>query len=374
MTIKYIYYLYLLLSTLSLHGITNTNQNFNNQNNQTKLICINKDKSYKNAHFFIQDFAKNIEYIPLETNDNCLIGKESEIESIRATEKDIFIIEWNVIYRFSRKDGKFLNQIGKRGAGPSEFASKRSVFINEKKQEIFLHDIMKYKILVYSFDGIAKREIEIPELFQLELIDENTFVGTSNGPNTNIPGFGLYSLLDGKIINKLSENYKSRSGVSYYLIPKYTTARLNKNEIFFNTYITDTIFSVNKNGRTPRYALLPPNNGKTTKEEESCSTPFLLCETDIFANIYVYGANHKVYKSFVINKNTETITKGFIVNKEYSGQIFPFNTGIDNEIAALHYAYILKGREEGGLLFGKLKEITKNLDEEDNPVVVIANF
>ena len=338
-------------------------------NNQTKLICIDKDKSYKTAHLFIQDFAKSIQYITLETNNNCLIGKESKIESIRATEKDIFIIEWNTIYRFSRKDGKFLNQIGKMGAGPKEFACKRSVFINEKKQEIFLHDIMKYKILVYSFDGIFKKEIDIlPVLSQLELIDENTFAAILNSPHTDIPGFGLYSLSDGKIIKKLSGNYKSRS-TKYHFVPKYTTPRINKNEIFFNSYITDTIFSVNKNECTPRYALL-----SSKRDKESCSPPFLLCETDTFAHIAVHDGSNKLYEYFIINKSTDTITKGYVVNREYSGPIFPFNTGLDNEIAALHYAHALKGRDEAGTLFGKLKEITKNLDEEDNPVVVIANF
>lgn len=342
---------------------------------EDKLICIDKKKTYKSEHFFLHDFAKKIEYIKLETNDNCFIGKEHEIESIRATETDIFIIEFNIIYRFSRKNGKFLNQIGRKGGGPNEFASKQSVAIDQKKQEVLLHDIMKNQILIYSFDGIFRREVDIPEVSLLELIDENTFAATMNDPNSNTPGFGLYSLSDGKMIKKLSGYYTSRSGIAYRLVPKHTTPRLNKGEAFFSTYITDTIFAINKNERVPRYALLPPNNGKTTREKESCSTPFLLCETDLFANIHVYGVKgNSSYDSYIINKKTGAITKGFVVNKEYSGPIFPFNTGMVNEIAALHYAYRLKSREEGGALFGKLKEITKTLNEEDNPVIIIANF
>ena len=342
---------------------------------QDKLICIDKNKTYKKEHFFIQDFAKKVEYIKLETNDNCFIGKEHELESIRATKTDIFINEKHVVYRFSRKDGKFLNQIGKHGAGPQEFASKMSIMIDENKQEVLFHDFMKNKILVYSFEGVFKREIDIPVLTQLELVDENTFAAVTNYPNTEVPGFGLYSLTDGKLIKKLSGYYTSRSGITYNMVPKYIIARQNKGEAFFSTYVTDTIFSINKNGRTPRYALLPPNNGKTMKEKTSCSTPFILCDTDQFANIQVYGIKmNKSFDSYIINKQTGEITQGFIVDKEYSGGVFAFNTGIDNEFAALHYAHALKGREEGGMLFGKLKEITKTLDEEDNPVVVIANF
>lgn len=342
---------------------------------EDKLICIDKKKTYKSEHFIIQDFAKKIEYIKLETNDDCFIGKEQDLESIRTTETDIFINEKHVVYRFSRKDGKFLNQIGKRGAGPMEFAGKMSIMVDDNKREVFFHDFMKNKILVYSFEGVFKREIDIPELCQLELVDENTFAAITNDLKTEIPGFGLYSLADGKLINKLSGQYTTRSGIAYRLTPRYTTARPNKGEAFFSSYVTDTIFSINKNRRTPRYALLPPNNGKTTREKTSCSTPFLLCDTDLFTNIHVYGVKMNTsYDSYIINKKTGAITKGLIVDKEYSGGVFPFNTGMDNEIASLYYTHILKDREERGVLFGKLKEISETMDEEDNPVIVIATF
>ena len=366
-----IYYLYLILSTLPLQGTTNINLNSNNQN---KLICIDKNKSYKNKHFFLQESTQKVEYIKLETNDNCLIGKEINIETIRATETDIFIIEMSAIYRFSRKDGKFLNQIGKRGQGPKEFLTKQSFSINKNKQEVILYDIGKRKIHIYDYNGTHKRDINIPELSQIEVVDEDIFAGVTYDTKTNIPGFGLYSLSNGKLIKKLSECYTSRSGIVYRLFSKYTTARPNNGEAFFSTYITDNIFSINKNARIPRYVFLPPNNGKTTEDNKYCTTPFLICETDLFANIQVHGINTKEMESFIINKKTGIITKGYIINSDYSGPIFPYNTGVDNEIAALHYAYILKDREKKGVLFGKLKEIAKTLDEEDNPVVVIANF
>lgn len=177
------------------------------------------------------------------------------------------------------------------------------------------------------------------------------------------------------MIKNLSPPYTSRSGTSYRLPPQYTSIRYNKGNVFFNTYVTDTIFAVNKNGRTPRYALLPPNNGKTTKDKESCSTPYLLCETDVFANIHVYGSQgNSSYDSYIIDKKTGTIYKGFVVDAEFSRAILPYNTGMDNEITTLHYVYLLKEKAKQGKLYGKLKEVALTMNEEDNPVLMIATF
>lgn len=369
------YKLFVLFVLLTFNGKAQITQTSNASNNQNKLILIDKNKSYKNEHLFIQDIAKNVEYIKLETTDNCLIGKEQLVESIQCTKNDIFIIEAFTVYRFARKDGKFLNSIGKRGEGPGEYVTAVSFAINEKKQEVLMLDIHKNKVLIYKYNGTFVRDFNLPDVSRLNLIDENTLACYTEDTQRDIPGFGLYSLSDGKMIKKLSTAYTSRSGTNYRLIPQYTTPRVNNGDVFFSTYVTDTIFSVNKNGRTPRYAFLPPNNGKTTKERESCSTPFLLCETDLFANIQVYGSKGNTsFDSYIINKKTGTISKGFIIDREYSNGIFTYNTGMNNEITTLYYTYLLKERDERGVLFGKLKEITKTLKEEDNPVLMIATF
>lgn len=346
-----------------------------NPNRNDKLICIDKNKSYKDKHLFIQDIAKNIEYIKLETTDDCLIGRENTIEAIRVTETDIFIIGASGNYRFARKDGKFLNRIGKRGEGPKEYVTQSSFAINEKKQEVLLHDLSKNKVFIYKFNGTFVKDIDLPNITLLNLVDENTLGCYTEDTKKNTPAFGLYSLTDGKMIKKLSPAYTSRSGTSYRLIPQYTSTRYNNENIFFNTYVTDTIFAVNKNGRTPRYALLPPNSGKTIKERESCSTPFLLCETDIFANIQVYGSQGNTkYDSYIIDKKSGTIYKGFVVDKEYSGGIFPYNTGLKDKITTLHYTHILKDKAERGILSGKLKQVTQTMKEDDNPILMIASF
>lgn len=138
------------------------------------LICIDKNKSYKDKHLFIQDIAKKVEYIKLETNDNCLIGKEFNVEFIRATANDIFIIEVEAIYRFSRKDGKFLNRIGKRGEGPNEYVTSASFAVDENRQEVLVHDLNKKKLFIYKYTGTFVRDINMPQISLLNLVDDNT--------------------------------------------------------------------------------------------------------------------------------------------------------------------------------------------------------
>ena len=342
---------------------------------QEKLICIDKTKSYKDKHLFLQDVAQKVEYVKLETTNDCLIGKELKIQSIRVTNTDIFIVEWDNIYRF-RKDGKFLNKIGQRGEGPKEYVTMESIAINEKEQEFLAYDITKKKILYYKYNGEFVREIDFPQVSEIALLDNNALAcySVSSAKYSKTPSFGLYSLVDGRLIKKISDPYKSRSGTAYNLVSKYRAPRKNRGHVYFNTFISDTIFSINSKGKTARYALLPPNNGRTTKDCESCSTPFLLCETDTYANLQVYGKDVKKFTSYIVDKKTGTITNGFVVDKEYSGAIFPFNTGINNTVVSMYYTYNLYDKLERGVLSGKLKEVTKTLEEDANPVLMIATF
>ena len=74
----------------------------------------------------LSDFAESIELIPLETNDDCLIGWMPEII---ATEKYYYMIsavgyDFQKLYVFD-KQGKFVRQISSRGQGGGEFIEVR---------------------------------------------------------------------------------------------------------------------------------------------------------------------------------------------------------------------------------------------------------
>lgn len=77
----------------------------------------------------VSEYASSIEYIPLETTDDCLIGDEF---SLIVASQDIFVHHFleKKIYRFD-KSGKFLNFIGKRGQGPGEYNDVFGIYADD---------------------------------------------------------------------------------------------------------------------------------------------------------------------------------------------------------------------------------------------------
>lgn len=341
---------------------------------KAQLITIDKTKSYEDKHLVLQDYAKKVEYIPLETTNECLLGKEQNLDAIFATKTDLFIVDNNVVYRFGR-DGKFKNIIGSCGQGPNEYSVLGAIAVDGDKQEVLIHDAGTNKLLFYRCDGSFVREIKLPGISNFGLVDSNTLICYSIAKQSGLPVLGLYSATDGKLKLSLTAGDKQRSGIAYELAPKYRAVRKNHNQVHFNTHHTDTIFAIDNDQCKPHYALFPSNKGKTTKEIRDAVSPFLLCETDAFANIQTYGKmGGQSMISYIIDKRNNTIYKGFVVDKDYSGAIFPFNSGMQNEVVSLYYPFTLQSKLEKGMVFGPLKEITKTLEEDANPVLMIATF
>lgn len=82
-----------------------------------KGTIIDLDKNVQKEILF-SSFVDLISYIPLETTDDCLIGK---IHDIIISDSIIFVLngEQNCVFFFNR-EGKFLRKIDKPGSEPGE--------------------------------------------------------------------------------------------------------------------------------------------------------------------------------------------------------------------------------------------------------------
>ena len=110
------YLLFIIL--LSIVSCQNTTNNVS-QNAEGQLILNFEAQSTSN--FFTDRIFGKVELTPLETADNCLIGREP-IELL--LDQNHYFIKDNqqqVIFRFDRA-GKFINSIGSRGMGPREYS------------------------------------------------------------------------------------------------------------------------------------------------------------------------------------------------------------------------------------------------------------
>ena len=100
----------------------------------------------------------DIEYIPLETNKQCVID---QIGSIKVCSGFFLVQSFNTILSFLY-DGSFVARIGTVGRGPDEFQIAHDVEIDKRNQSIYLVSGWQNKFNVYSKNGEFKRTFKIP--------------------------------------------------------------------------------------------------------------------------------------------------------------------------------------------------------------------
>lgn len=93
----------------------------------------------------------NVKLLPLETNQNSLIG---EISDIQMDGSNIFVLDRKnqVLKRFD-KNGRYLNDIGRQGKGPGEFINLFCFCVLPGKNMVIISDQIGVALRFYTFEG-----------------------------------------------------------------------------------------------------------------------------------------------------------------------------------------------------------------------------
>ena len=119
------------------------------------FITVDVTKSYSSKkELVLQDFM-DVEYIPLETNDEfvnqgCVeaVGEKYIIVTNYVSDGNIFVYD---------RSGKAIRKINRKGQGGEEYTSCRSITLDEENEELFVNDNYAKKIRVYDLEGNFKR-------------------------------------------------------------------------------------------------------------------------------------------------------------------------------------------------------------------------
>ena len=137
-----------------------------------------------------------VEYVPLETNDRCLIGKIDQLFFVK--DKIIVVDKTRAegIYIFNRS-GKFINAITSKGKGPGEFNTIRDVTVNANSGNILLLDDYTDKVNIYSPEGKFLNYKKITYYFrEFNLLKDSLFVSYCKQEiNQHIPSIAGYTLI-----------------------------------------------------------------------------------------------------------------------------------------------------------------------------------
>lgn len=336
----------------------------------------------KNSSFPLSNFVEKLQYVPLETTDECLLSNELQVF---VGEKDIIVCDQKAqkFYRFDC-NGKFLNTIGTRGEGPEEYIYSISFYAD--KEYVYIIDANAKRFNKYSYDGKFIEKIPMKVVSWSLTKEGNNFICYNfmyNRIGGNKKNDELF-LIDekGKIINKKPTTVKSEKDNTILFNFPFFYQYGGKN--FYKNAVTEYVYQLDNHlNMTPAYQIIGGgnNNGKEDYKDIQKYAKSL-CVRDIFESdklIIITYAYKNALNYFVYDKATK---------REY-------NTLDDNQpgfkddiLNGLTFEPLIGSRSDSNCLVSlkeaaeviddikdfKEKESLKSLDYDDNPVLVIAKL
>ena len=102
------------------------------------------------------------------------------------------------------KTGKAINRFSHAGNGPHEYNYITNLLLDEKRNEIYVHDVFLQKMLVYDMTGAFIREYTMGDARFIYGFDDACFLVyntiTNQASSDLKPYFTLVSKTDGKVL------------------------------------------------------------------------------------------------------------------------------------------------------------------------------
>lgn len=337
--------------------------------------------------FDIDDMLSDVEYIPLETNHQSIIG---EISKVVYFNQRFYILDsdiTNSIYIFNN-EGKYINKISRKGSGPGEYTRIYDFDIDRFANQIIIFSGNPVKIIRNTMTGEFISEIHPPcyatrftpltnkaSAIYLEYADNTPFLTKEY----NLIFIDSTSLLKGGVLK-----YKN-SHISKYFSKGLSTFYNYNNNSYFYPALKDTVYRVDMNKITPVYAF---NFGKDSFDKrilekgiteqdkyfknKSYASFFNIFETDNVVS-YSFSCNHGLYRGYYSKLTGKTFAGAICVNDQY----FLGNTigSTDKMLIDRLTPLVLMGYKNNldklpPKLDNNLYKIIKNYDEADNPVLI----
>ena len=354
-------------------------------------VDVTKSSYSPKKELVLQDFM-DVEYIPLETNDEFVnhgnvqaVGEKYIIVTNYRNDGDIFV--------YNRK-GKAIRKINRKGQGAEEYTYCSGVTLDEDNNEMFIDDHFIKKVFVYDLEGNFKRSFKqkndggsrsYDDIFNFD--KENLIC--YDELNNEIP-FLLVSKQDGNITKEIKVPFKEKKLFFQILRQKEGTraagpglySRIipyNNNWILIEPS-SDTIYTLMPDcSLRPFIAKTPPVH--TMNHEfylilrlisdryyfmESVKNVYDFRKREGFPRTYfMYDTQEKDFFSYIIYNGDYSYKKEL-----YMIMFIPINA--KGELWATIDAFELCRDYEKGKLKGKLKDIAAKLGEDDNRVIMLV--
>ena len=178
---------------------------------------------------FYDSIINKIDFIPLETTNESLIGHISKIIMMDSLILISDNYKTNQLLLFDNQ-GQFIRKISNRGRGGEEYLDLADIAVDKLNKIIYILDGDQGKLLLFNYNGLYIRSIKLPFDYALNCnLQNDSIMIFDNGLRNNAP------IIDEKYYNLIVYNIKQDkiSNVFFeYNVEKVN--RRNRSEKFSN--------------------------------------------------------------------------------------------------------------------------------------------
>ena len=360
------------------------------------FITVDVTANYPKKELILQDFM-DVEYIALETNDDFItqglvqdIGRDIIIVTNRNDDGDIFTFDRN---------GKALKKINRKGQGAEEYTDVLGIALDEDNGEMFVNDYLARKILVYDLDGNFKRRLQHKEGLMYDKIynfDRENLI-CHDGLNDNSTSLSLINVgqsfliiskQDGSITKEIQIPFKEKKskvikfkdevdGLTYAYAPSTDHSLVP----YLDNWILVELSADTMYNYSPDHYQMEPLITRTPSVQSMDPEVFLFISLLTDRYYFMEKVTKDVSQGefpgtdLLYDKQKNAIFRYIVYNGDYSNKeqaylkSVPVNTKIPSR-QILETPQLVEDYKNGRLK-GRLKEIASELDEEDNPVIML---
>lgn len=333
----------------------------------------------------------SVSYVKLETSDSCMLGAVNQCAEVGGHYLLLDNIMAKALYAFST-DGRFVQQIGKKGNGPGEYINPFQYSVNERDKTISILDIEQQKVIVYSLvDFRFLSEKRLPFYSDtMEQLPDGNYAWYNKLPSEASNSYLFITDEDLKV----KKSFLPIDFESGYSLGASRKLYKQGDEVSLYTPFSPILYRVQSDSIYPTYqfkfgekTLAPLDFLKEKSANNSNYIPALM-ESSYVAFYHVYESEQLLCVPYYVDK---VMSFGFYDKKRNISYNFsqdkiqselqvgafssPIGVGSDGSfISLLRPGLLLQLQEQGKKIDSRLTQLLNESTEEDNPILLIYSM